>query len=238
MLGHPVFLAAEVGSDTQSEALLAEEHVSAVAGVDRPDGVVLREVADVTVVLIELSLGVQTLDVVVAVADGVKHIVADAGHDEHVEHDVDGVGKLDAVLCEVGTNDTHGVGDNVHGSALHGAAVDLFQSLVALGGFDPVVDVAGFFFCGGADEGSALNARDIVDGGAVQVAAGQKLLIELYHFAGRASLGTKLFSLFLAAVDPDDLVGAGHVSHFLDPVKNVLVVGHVFSPLIYVLLYF
>ena len=72
----------------------------------------------------------------------------------------------------------------------------------------------------------------------MQVAAGQKLLIELYHFAGRASLGTKLFSLFLAAVDPDDLVGAGHVSHFLDPVKNVLVVGHVFSPLIYVLLYF
>ena len=41
MLSHPAFVSAEVGSDTESEALLAEKHVSAVAGVDGPDCVIL-----------------------------------------------------------------------------------------------------------------------------------------------------------------------------------------------------
>ena len=101
MLSHPAFLTAEVGGDTESEALLAEQNVSAVAGVDGPDGVVLREVADVAVVLIKLRLGVQTLDEVVAVAERIEDIVANTGHDEHVEHDVNGVGKLNAVFCKV-----------------------------------------------------------------------------------------------------------------------------------------
>ena len=35
--------------DTESEALLAEKNVSAVCGVDGPDGVVLGEVYDISV---------------------------------------------------------------------------------------------------------------------------------------------------------------------------------------------
>ena len=42
MLGHPAFVSALVGSDTESKALLAEQYVSAVAGVDGPDCVVLE----------------------------------------------------------------------------------------------------------------------------------------------------------------------------------------------------
>ena len=56
MLSHPAFFSAEVGSDTESEALLAEKNVSAVTGVDGPDGVVLREVADIAVFFVEVSL--------------------------------------------------------------------------------------------------------------------------------------------------------------------------------------
>ncbi len=68
MLSHPALFATEEGGDTQREALLAEQHVAAVTGVDAPDGVVLREVNDIAVLLIELRLGVQTLDKVAALA--------------------------------------------------------------------------------------------------------------------------------------------------------------------------
>ena len=56
MLSHPAFFSAEVGRDTESKALLAEKNVSAVTGVDRPDGVVFRELADVAVFFVEVSL--------------------------------------------------------------------------------------------------------------------------------------------------------------------------------------
>ena len=124
MLGHPALAAAENGGDAEREALLAEKDVSAVAGVDGPDGVVLRELNDVAVLLVELSLGVESLDEVGAVSESVEHLLAHAGHDRHGYDDVDGVGELDAVLCERGADDAHGIGDNVHGAALHGAVVD------------------------------------------------------------------------------------------------------------------
>ena len=47
MLRLPSFVSALIGSDTQSEALLAEQDVSAVTGVNGDDGVILRELADI-----------------------------------------------------------------------------------------------------------------------------------------------------------------------------------------------
>ena len=47
VLGHPALVAAQVGGDAQSEALLAQQDVAAVAGVDGHDGVVLRELNDI-----------------------------------------------------------------------------------------------------------------------------------------------------------------------------------------------
>ena len=40
---HPAFVLSLIGSDTQSEALLAEQNVAAVSGVYGDDGVVFRE---------------------------------------------------------------------------------------------------------------------------------------------------------------------------------------------------
>ena len=88
MLSHPALVTSEVGSDTESKAFLAEKNVSAVAGVYRPDGVVFREVADVTVFFVELCLGVKSLYVVCAVAEGFENLVAYAGHDKHIENNV------------------------------------------------------------------------------------------------------------------------------------------------------
>ena len=125
MLSHPAFLSAEVGCNAERKALLAEPNVSAVARVDRPDGVVLREVADIAVLLIEVSLCVQTLDEVGTVAEGFENVVADSRHNQHVEDDIDRVGQLNAVLGEVGADDTHGVGNDIHRLALHGAGEQL-----------------------------------------------------------------------------------------------------------------
>ena len=119
----------------------------------------------------------ETLDEVAVFADTFKYVETDAGHDEHIEHNIDRVGQLDAVLCEIGANDTHGVGNDVHGFALHGALVELGELFVAFLRIHPVVDVACFFFGGGADIGSVFHTRDIVYGGAVQIAVGKQFFV-------------------------------------------------------------
>ncbi len=100
MLCHPTLFASEVGCDTECEALLSEKHVSAVARVDRPDCVVLGEVADVSVFLGKLCSCVESLDKVGAVAEVIEHVETYACHNEHIEYNVDGVCKLDSVFCK------------------------------------------------------------------------------------------------------------------------------------------
>ena len=65
MLSHPAFVLALEGSDTQSEALLAQQNVSAVSRVDGPDRVFFRELNDITLFRINVCLGVQTTNEVV-----------------------------------------------------------------------------------------------------------------------------------------------------------------------------
>ena len=43
MLGHPALIAALIGGNAQGKAFFTQQHVAAVAGVDRDDGIVLRE---------------------------------------------------------------------------------------------------------------------------------------------------------------------------------------------------
>ena len=225
MLRHPALLPAEVGSDAQRKALFAQQHVSAVAGVDRDDGVVLGEVANVAVFLINLALAVQAAHPVVAVTQSFEHILAHAGHDRHVQHDVDGVGQLNAVFGKGRADRTHGIGDDVHRAALVAAAGDVVQHLVRFRRGLPVVGGTGVLFLFGADEGAALHTGNVVDGGAVQIAAGQLLLVELNHLAGGAGLLAQLLKLLLAAGDPNDLVGLDESDFVFDPVENRLVGG-------------
>jgi len=83
MLCHPFLFPAEGGGYAQCKALFAEQNVSAVVGVDGDDLVLLREVDDVSLLGVELSLGMQTLDIVVTVADSIERLGADTGHDRH-----------------------------------------------------------------------------------------------------------------------------------------------------------
>ena len=225
MLRHPILLTAEGGGYAQSKALFAQQHVSAVAGVDGHYGIVLGEVDDVSLLGIQLRLGVQSLDVIGAVAYGVEHGLADAGHDRHGYHDINAVGELDAVLGKIGAHNAHGIGDNIHGAALHGTVVNLVKLLVHFLRIHPVIGGARVLLTLRADKCTTLNAGDVVDVGAVQHAAGELFLVELYKLACADSLLTELLELFLGAVDPEDLIGLCKCGHFIDPLQNVDIIG-------------
>ena len=104
MLCHPALVLAQVGSDAQRKALFAQQHVSAVTGVDGNDGVVLREVADIALLLIDVctcSAGRCTQSLLSPSAS--EHFLAHAGHDGHVQHNIDGVGQLNADFGKAGS---------------------------------------------------------------------------------------------------------------------------------------
>ena len=188
---------------------------------------------DVSVLFVDISASVKTLDVVSALAESLKNVVANACHNKHVKYNVDRVCKLDTVLCEGGAYYTHGVGNNVHCASLHRALVKLGELFLALCGIHPVVDVTCVFLLGSTDKGSPCNTCNVVNSGAVEVATGKLFLIQLDDLAGSTSLSSESICLLFAAVDPNDLVGLSHSGHIVDPIKNILVVGrcHVFSPL-------
>ena len=205
VLCQPPLAAAEHGGDAQREALFALQHVAAVVGVDGDDLVFLREVDDVAILGIERDLGVHAEDDVVAVAERVEHLRADARHDGHVQHDVDRVRDLDAVLGKRGADHAHGVGDDIHRAAGHGAAQNLVQLGLHLVRIHPVVCGAGLFAGPGADKCPALDTRHVVDVAAIEIAAGQLFFIEFDELAGFHGDLAQGVELGLRAVDPDDL---------------------------------
>ena len=95
-----------------------------------------------------------------------------------------------------------------------------FVSLVLL---HPVVGGTGVLFLLGADEGASFDARDVVDRGTMQIAPGQKLLIELDHLARGARFRSQRFELFLAAVDEHDLIGRAESDALVDEILKAFV---------------
>jgi len=219
MLSHPALFSAEVGCDTKRKTLLTEKNVSAVTGVNGPDSVILGEMTDITVLLVKLSLGVETLDEAGIIAESLKNVSTYTGHDAHVEYNVDRVGKLDTVFSKGRAYNTHGIRNNVHGSALHGAAEKLGKLSVAVSGSHPVIDVTCILLLGGTDKGSALYTGNVVNCGSVKIAVRKKLLIELDDLTGGHSLSAKSVKLCLRSVYPDDLVRLSHFSHLIDPTE-------------------
>ena len=100
MLGHPAFVARDVGGDAQGEALLAEQGVAAVAGAVGPDLARLGKVDDVLFVVAgpgnillarrkRRADGVHAgNDALVALVDLLEDRQADARHDAHVDDDI------------------------------------------------------------------------------------------------------------------------------------------------------
>jgi hypothetical protein len=71
----------------------------------------------------------------------------------------------------------------------------------------------------------------------MQGAVGVLFGVQSFQFSACASFCAQGVGLLLTAVDPNDLLGLNQIGHFLDPVQNVLVVGHDFLLLFYVELF-
>src|SRR6185437_13734432 len=84
----------------------------------------------------------------------------------------------------------------------------------------PVVVGAGVFLAARAHEGEMFGARDVVRRAAMQVAAGERLLIELDQLTGRQAFLDDRLLLGLRSVAVDDAIGGGHPGDLLDPLAH------------------
>ena len=251
VLGHPTLILGHLRSDTKSEALLTEKSVAAVARTERPDFAVFGELGDELVVDVlsagpsdillallersadgvdagnELTVGAELLD------DG----VARAGHDVHVDDDVRGVGKLDAVLGDGVADRAHRERNDVHRTALHAALVALLHERLHDLGIDPMVRGAGVDLLLGTDEGTAFDASDVALVGAGEIALGTLLGVELDELAVLDHHLADINVLFLGTRHDDDLVRRADLVPLVDPGEHLGVrefrrFGHVFYSLI------
>ena len=225
MLGHPVLFPAQVGGNTQGKALFTQQHVAAVAGVDGHNGVVLGELDNIAFLGVQIRLGMEALDKIAIGAQGFQHGVADTGHDVHGNDNIDRVGDLDAVLGKGRADDAHGIGDDVHGAALHRAVIELFELCVHLLGIHPVVGGACVFFFSRADKGTAFYPRHVVGIGAVEIAARELFLIEGDEFTGGNRLGRQPVQLFFLAGNQFDSVRLQQRDHLIQPGVHLDIVG-------------
>ncbi len=111
MLGHPAFVARDVGSDTQRKTFFAEKRVAAVTGAVRPNFARFGKVDDVLFLVAgpgdvflagsERSAdGVHARDDAGTFIDFIENTLADTSHNAHVDDDVGRIGELDADFCE------------------------------------------------------------------------------------------------------------------------------------------
>ena len=166
------------------------------------------------------------LDEIAVLAHGVQDLLAHPGHDGHIEHHVNGVGQLNAVLGKGRTHHRHGVRDHVHGPPFHGAVTDAAlaeEHLPHLVRGHPVIGGTGVLLLLAADQGPVLHPGHVVGVRPMQVAAGELFLIEFDEDPLFHGLPAQLLKLLLTAVDPYDPVGPGHLHHAVDPVQHGLV---------------
>ena len=250
VLGHPALILRHLGGDAESEALLAEERVAAIARTEGPDLAIVGELRDVLVLdllrarpsdilltLLERSAhGVDAGDELTVGAELLKDSIARAGHDVHVDDNVRGVGDLDAVLGDRVADRTHRIRNHVHRAALHAALVRSFHLLLHFDRIHPVVGGACVDLALGADERAAFNARDVALVRTGEVASGTLLVVQLDELAVLDHHLADVDMLFLRALHDDDLVGRAELVPLVNPRENLRIgefwrLGHVlFSP--------
>ena len=163
MLSHPSFVLTLEGSDTQSEALLAQQNVAAVSRIDGPDCIFFRELYDITIFRIYICLGVQAANEVIrGLTQVLKCLNAHTSHDVHVQNNIDGVSQLNAYLSQRRTDRAHGVRNDVHGSALHYAVIQRNELCLHFFRIHPVVGRACAFLCLCTNKGTVFYTSDVV----------------------------------------------------------------------------
>ena len=237
VLGHPAFIARDVGGDAQSKTFLAEQRVAAVAGAVRPDLARLGKMNDVFfrvagprhVFLAGRKRRAHRVHARnharIALINFLKYRQADARHDAHVHDDVRRIGKLHADLRHRRADRAHAERQHVHRAALHRAAEEAFSFLrISKGSSQLLVGPALSFESEQMKVRSSTRATSPAIGAGV-VAAGPELLVEFDERAGLDHLGAEHVVFFLRAIHPVDGGGLGKLGHFLHPAEQVVVVA-------------
>ena len=217
MLRHPALLPALPRGYAQSEALFALKHVAAVIGIKRPYGVVFRELDDIAVFFIHVKRAMQTLYEIFGTSELVKCNLTHAGHNVHVEHYINAVGKLHADLREWRAHLTHNIGHYIHGAPLHSSPCKRAQAGIHLVLFNPVVGGACHLFFRGADKSARFYSCHVVGLCAVKKAPGKLFFVKAFHKAGGNCLLLKGLYLLFALRDPDYFIGRCKRRHFVNP---------------------
>ena len=136
VLSHPAFAFGDCGAEAQGQAFFPQERITAVAGAVRPDGIFIREMADIFLfhrragpgnVLLPFFQGssdrVETWNKILTFVEEVNQFPADTRHDVHITDDIRTVGNLHGYLRPGRTDRPHGEGDDVQGAAFHTAFV-------------------------------------------------------------------------------------------------------------------
>src|SRR5437867_1187297 len=152
-----------------------------------------------------------------AFVEAVQRDLTHAGHDAHVGDHVWAVGNLDADLGVRRGDRAHDVRDDVHGSALHRVLEEWPDLLFCLGGGHPVVGGPGVLLVFGADEGEVFCPRHILGIRAVDVAVGQRVLVQSAEGAVSKHLANEALVFGVAAIAPHHLIGMGGAGDFINP---------------------
>ena len=198
VLCHPAVAAAHGRRNTQSEALLAQQCVSAVTGTVGPDLVGFGEVSNVLLVIarpssVFLALfqrstnGVNCGNPRLAFGDQIQCLGTHAGHDAHRADYVRRVSNFDAKLRDWAAERAHREGNHVHGAALHSPTEDtLFtdQGFLHFLRICPVVGGASVLFLFRTDEGARLDASHVGGQRTSEEAVRALFLIELGEHPG------------------------------------------------------
>ena len=152
---------------------------------------------------------------IVACAKLVENPLTYSCHNSHIEHDVNGIRKLDADFGEGRTDRAHRIRNNVHRPSLHSALVNLLEHSICFVLLHPVIGGTCGLLLFRTDKRTSLYASHVVGERAVQIAAGQQLLIELNHFACSNRLLAQRRKLSFAAVDDYNLIGLTKLDAFV-----------------------
>ena len=223
MLCHPAFLPALVGGNTQRKAFFAQQDIAAIAAVAGTDIVIFRKLQNIAFFCIYIAFSVLAADKIAILAQGLDNLFPNAGHDYHVEHHINAIGYFNANFGERGAYHTHRIWDNIHGAALHSAAHNFVGHGITLGRRHLVIGSASVTLFPATNKGSVLNPGHIIDSGTVIIAVWQQILIQLNHFSRAASYTAQFLNLFLAAVNPDDIIRLEQVGRFFDKLVDLSV---------------
>ncbi|OQC10293.1 MAG: hypothetical protein BWX79_01343 [Alphaproteobacteria bacterium ADurb.Bin100] len=232
----PALVTAHVGGNAQSQALLAQQGIAAVAGAIGPDLARFRVVDDVLdrgvagpgrSVLLSFGQGgahrVHARYELAVGAEHVMHRLAHSGHQLLVDHHVGTVGQFHADVRNVRAQRAHAEWHHVHRAALHAAVEQRLKGGAHVHRGHPVVGRAGIFLPGRTDIGAVFHAGHIRRVGQGQVAARPLGGVELLEGTGIHQLLAHAVVFVLAAVAPVNGVGLAQSRHVGNPGNQLAV---------------